>query len=153
MSERKEEIKRALQEEKKARSEKDYYKGLYKDKKRTGRTIGIVLGTVAVLIVIIFVFTKTQSGTVAGILIFLLICFIALRRIYLKNVNDEVAVDMYERYQIALRKLSQNPKYVQLRQQALSLGRFYYSSSRPDHKPTVYDETAIANDINAACGE
>ncbi|NRF93205.1 polysaccharide deacetylase family protein [Paenibacillus frigoriresistens] len=41
----------------------------------------------------------------------------------------------------------------QLRQQALSSGRFYYSSSRPDHKPTTYDEVAIANDINAACGE
>ncbi|NRF95554.1 hypothetical protein HQN89_32460 [Paenibacillus frigoriresistens] len=85
--------------------------------------------------------------------ILLLICIIFIKRIYSNKVNDEIEEDMYERYQLALSKLAENPKDAQLRQQALSSGRFYYSSSRPDHKPTTYDEVAIANDINAACGE
>ncbi|WP_307604346.1 hypothetical protein [Paenibacillus sp. V4I9] len=76
-----------------------------------------------------------------------------MKNIYFKNLNEEVEADMYEKYQQALLKLSQNPKDTLLRQQALAIGRMYNSSSRPNHMPTVYDETAIANDIHAACSQ
>jgi len=32
---------------------------------------------------------------------------------------------------------------------ALNMGRWYYSLQRPERKPTIYDEQAIQNDINA----
>lgn len=153
MNERKEEIKKILQEEIETRSKKDHYKTPNENKLKK-RSIGIILSIVVILIALSYIFIKkTDPGTIAAILIFLLVGILVFRNIYFKRLNEEVGADMYEKYQQALLKLSQSPKDTLLRQQALAIGRMYYSSSRPNHVPTVYDETAIANDIRASCGE
>ncbi|NRF89860.1 hypothetical protein HQN89_02245 [Paenibacillus frigoriresistens] len=153
MNKRNEEIKRILQEEKRIRSNHDHYKTPNENKLKK-RSVGIILGIVLILISLSYIFIKkTDPGTIAAILIFLLVGIFVFRNIYFKRLNEEIGADMYEKYQQALFKLSQNPKDTLLRQQALAIGRMYYSSSRPNHLLTVYDETAIANDIHAASGE
>jgi hypothetical protein len=52
-------------------------------------------------------------------------------------------------YQQALQWVRYNPGRSELRVQALALGRSYYSLARKDGVPTIYDEMALANDLNA----
>lgn len=52
-----------------------------------------------------------------------------------------------ELYRVALEILEENPEMSELKVYALEVGRWYYSSQRPDRKPTIYDEQAIQNDI------
>lgn len=51
-----------------------------------------------------------------------------------------------ELYHDALGLLGRNSE---LRPFALEMGRFAYGVKRPDRKPTVYDEQAITNDLQA----
>jgi hypothetical protein len=55
-------------------------------------------------------------------------------------------------YQEALQRLRSNPGSAELRVQALAWGRSYYSLARNDGAPTIYDEMALANDLNASAG-
>ncbi|HET6883516.1 MAG TPA: hypothetical protein VFI31_25415 [Pirellulales bacterium] len=52
-----------------------------------------------------------------------------------------------EIYGSALDLLSNNPKSPIAKQLVLDIGRWHYGKSRPDGRPTVYDEQAIQNDI------
>jgi hypothetical protein len=56
-------------------------------------------------------------------------------------------------YNASLEEIKTNPTCADCRQKALSLGRTYKGMTREDGKLTIYDEAAIAKDINAAGGE
>ena len=57
-----------------------------------------------------------------------------------------------ETYKAALEKLKTAPQDADCRQQALHFGRVFSAYTRRDRRVTIYDEAAIANDINAAAG-
>lgn len=52
-------------------------------------------------------------------------------------------------YKEALKKLASNPNDIQIRQKALQAGRKYYASNRSGNKLTIYDESALNNDLLA----
>ena len=53
-------------------------------------------------------------------------------------------------YQATLLRLQTDPTNAECRREALRLGRLFRAMSREDGKLTIYDESAIANDLNAA---
>ena len=55
--------------------------------------------------------------------------------------------DLDQLYKDALRLVREDPDH---RLYALEIGRRKYANVRQDGKPTIYDETAIQNDIEAA---
>jgi len=57
----------------------------------------------------------------------------------------------YKAYHELLRQLRQAPTNPQLKQKALDAGRNYASWTRRGKGSTVFDEVALANDIQAAC--
>jgi hypothetical protein len=57
-----------------------------------------------------------------------------------------------EAYDASLERVKQDPSCVECRQEAVELGRQYRALGREDRRPTVSDETAIANDLNAVTG-
>ena len=57
----------------------------------------------------------------------------------------------FANYRQSLELLKQQPNNPELRQRALELGRYYSNLTRANRGVTVYDEVALANDINAAC--
>jgi len=50
-------------------------------------------------------------------------------------------------YQQSLAAVESSKGIPAVKELALRIGRRSYSALRPDHRPTVYDEQAIANDI------
>jgi hypothetical protein len=54
-------------------------------------------------------------------------------------------------YQASLRRLKRDPNNPDLREAALRLGRKYSNLLRTYNVKTAFDETALMNDINAAC--
>lgn len=52
-------------------------------------------------------------------------------------------------YQLALAALRKNPTNPTLHEKALTLGRIYSSATRNNKGITLFDETALANDIRA----
>jgi len=55
-------------------------------------------------------------------------------------------------YQASLKQLSQDPTNPELRQKTLELGRRYSNLTRNNKGVSLFDEVALMNDINAACG-
>jgi hypothetical protein len=55
-------------------------------------------------------------------------------------------------YNTVLQRLQAAPDNVQCRQQLVRLGRLQAELERASGRATVYDETAIANDLNAISG-
>lgn len=55
-------------------------------------------------------------------------------------------------YQASLAALEADPGSAQLRQKTLALGRAYSNLTRDKKGVTLFDEVALMNDINAACG-
>jgi hypothetical protein len=55
-------------------------------------------------------------------------------------------------YETSLDRVSQDPSCTECRREAVRLGRLAKGLSRPEGKVTIYDEAAIANDLNAAGG-
>jgi type II secretory pathway pseudopilin PulG len=55
-------------------------------------------------------------------------------------------------YQASLATLTKQPGSAQLRQNTLALGRAYSNLTRDKKGVTLFDEVALMNDINAACG-
>ena len=88
-----------------------------------------------------------------------------LRKRYLDSLEDEnvplmlaagkdfsdfhalQSADLDRLYKDALRLVRENPDH---KLYALEIGRRKYGAARKNGKPTVYDETAIQNDIEAA---
>lgn len=55
-------------------------------------------------------------------------------------------------YRDSLQKLGEHPTHRALRQRTLELGRAYSNLTRGKKGVTLFDEVALMNDINAACG-
>lgn len=55
-------------------------------------------------------------------------------------------------YQNSLAELTTDPTNPQKRQNTLALGRAYSNLTRDQKGVTLFDEVALMNDINAACG-
>lgn len=55
-------------------------------------------------------------------------------------------------YRRSLTGLRQSPANVALREQTLALGRVYSGLTRNNQGIAIFDEVALMNDINAACG-
>ena len=55
-------------------------------------------------------------------------------------------------YQASLRQLVNDPTNPHKRQSTLALGRAYSNLTRDKKGVTLFDEVALMNDINAACG-
>ena len=62
----------------------------------------------------------------------------------LKELNQK-----QKAYQDALSALRQDPTNASLHEQALLLGRIYSAATRTNKAVTLFDETALANDIRA----
>jgi hypothetical protein len=62
----------------------------------------------------------------------------------LKELNQKLKA-----YQDALSALRQDPTNASLHEQALQLGRIYSAATREGNIVTLFDETALANDIRA----
>lgn len=69
---------------------------------------------------------------------------------YIRDYNRQLQ-QAYESYRKSLELLKQQPSNPDLRQRALEWGRHYSNLTRDKRGVTVYDEVALANDINAAC--
>jgi len=54
-------------------------------------------------------------------------------------------------YKTSLEKLKRDPNNPDLREKTLELGRYYSNLMRDRKGHTIFDEVALANDINAAC--
>jgi hypothetical protein len=68
----------------------------------------------------------------------------------LNEINKRLQ-QAFARYKQSLEVLKQQPNNPELRQRALEWGRYYSGLTRDNKRVTVYDEVALANDINAAC--
>lgn len=55
-------------------------------------------------------------------------------------------------YEQSLVELKSNPASADIRQRTLQLGRAYSNLTRSSQGVTLFDEVALMNDINAACG-
>jgi len=64
----------------------------------------------------------------------------------------EYVEHMQKQYELAKDELRRNPSNVQARETMLQAGRTYYSCMRENGTPTIYDEQAINNDMNAILG-
>jgi len=76
-----------------------------------------------------------------------------IRRILELTTPDSLQVDSITRkmnnYQAALAALRKDPTNPSLHEQALTLGRIYSAATRENKRITLFDETALANDIRA----
>lgn len=63
--------------------------------------------------------------------------------------EDRRIVEAEEQYRLSLLRLEKDPRNPECHIQTLEYGRFYYGLLRGDGKPTLFDETAIRNEINA----
>ena len=54
-------------------------------------------------------------------------------------------------YEASLDRLRTDPNNAEYREQALNLGRLYFSTARINQELTVLDEVSLKNDIDAAC--
>ena len=63
-----------------------------------------------------------------------------------KRLRDALAA-----YQSSLARLKETPNDADLKQRTLALGRTYANLTRNRKGVTIFDEVALANDIDAAC--
>lgn len=68
----------------------------------------------------------------------------------LRQINQRLQ-HAFANYRQSLELLKQQPNNPELRQKTLEWGRYYSSLTRDNKRVTVYDEVALANDMNAAC--
>jgi hypothetical protein len=73
--------------------------------------------------------------------------------IYLRNLDriNKQLREAHANYQQSLGLLRQQPNDPEFRRRALEWGRYYSNLTRNNKGVTIYDEVALANDINAAC--
>lgn len=67
-----------------------------------------------------------------------------------RPVPRDIVAEMRADYANALAELRQNPTSPTLHENALHLGRLYAAATRENKAVTIFDETALANDIRAA---
>jgi hypothetical protein len=94
------------------------------------------------------------ASVTCGLIILAVIgAFVGGIALYLRNLSqiNKRLQNAYASYRQSLELLKQQPNDPELRQRALEWGRYYSNLTRDNRGVTVYDEVALANDINAAC--
>lgn len=86
----------------------------------------------------------------SGFVLFLVICVAA--GIVLGFAKNKAIEDARKAYQASLAALTTQPGNSQKRRDTLALGRTYSNLTRDKKGVTIFDEIALMNDINAACG-
>jgi len=79
-------------------------------------------------------------------LVIIVLVFAAIR----SSDREKAIQTAKENYENALAELRANPTDPTLHEQALNIGRAYASATRENKAVTIFDETALANDIRAA---
>jgi uncharacterized membrane protein len=87
------------------------------------------------------------------ILLAVVVVFAVVIGLYFYSINqiNKRLQLAFASYRQSLEILKQQPNDPELRQKALEWGRYYSNLTRDNKGVTVYDEVALANDINAAC--
>jgi hypothetical protein len=87
-----------------------------------------------------------------GLFIFSVVALVIVVAI-IAGVGQAKAIEnARQAYQSSLAELTNDPTNPQQRQTTLALGRAYSNLTRNQKGVTVFDEVALMNDINAACG-
>jgi len=86
-----------------------------------------------------------------GILLFIIFVVVGLA-IFSGISQAQALAKAKEAYQASLRELTRNPTNPTTHQRTLDLGRAYSRLTRNNKGVTLFDEMALMNDINAACG-
>ena len=98
----------------------------------------LILGVIFFALLAIFLFMVYANGRAAD------------RRAVAEAVLE--LENSLKRYKKSLGNLKRDPNNSDLRQIALELGRRYANLTRTNNARTIFDEVALANDINAASG-
>ena len=87
-------------------------------------------------------------------IIIIVSCVIGLIAIIisLSNAQKKRIADALAAYHASLEKLTDDPTNPILRKATLEFGRAYSNISRNNNGVALFDEVALMNDINAACG-
>lgn len=93
------------------------------------------------------------SNSCGLIVLAIVAVLVAIVTFYFYNLNqfNKRLQSAFASYRQSLEHLKQQPNNPELRQRALEWGRYYSNLTRDNKGVTVYDEVALANDINAAC--
>lgn len=86
-----------------------------------------------------------------GVFIFVIVVVVILG-IIIGIANADTTEKARQAYQNSLVELRNDPTNPEKRQQTLALGRAYSNLTRDQKGVTLFDEVALMNDINAACG-
>ena len=98
--------------------------------------------------------TTSSDGTGAvccGAIILIIIIAVLIGNSTIKQ-RTQVYNSARDNYYLSLARLKENPTDPDLRQATLAFGRTYSNLTRNNKGVTIFDEVALSNDINAACG-
>jgi hypothetical protein len=102
----------------------------------------------------IFLYWQNEDPTAGFVCcggVLLVVALIVIAAVKTANEQTKQLNAARDAYFDALRRLKANPTNPDLRQTTLQLGRSYSNLTRNKGGVTVFDEVALANDINAAC--
>lgn len=86
-----------------------------------------------------------------GVFVFIVVIVVVLG-ILIGVAKADATEKARQAYQNSLVELRKDPTNPEKRQQTLALGRAYSNLTRDQKGVTLFDEVALMNDINAACG-
>lgn len=110
----------------------------------------------------VFIFFQSSDGSDGSIccgaiiLVIVGIVFIAIKgskdQAKARAKQAQILAEAKAAYQDSLTKLKADPTNSNLREATLHFGREYSNLTRDNKGVTIFDEVALSNDINAACG-
>jgi len=86
-----------------------------------------------------------------GLIVIALVVWMVVSENRRANRKRKSFLEAHRAYQEHLEQLKDEPTDPALRQETLRLGRLYSNLTRNNQGVTIFDEVALANDINAAC--
>ncbi len=108
------------------------------------------------LILTLVYFQNPQADDITGVICLGVIVFIVVLAVMsgnsTKRQRAKALEDARQAYQNSLTYLKANPTNAEVRQGTLEYGRRYSNLTRNRKGVTIFDEVALMNDINAACG-
>lgn len=85
-------------------------------------------------------------------MIWVILIAVIVIAVWWAHAQEKAKKKAREAYERSLANLKADPRNADLRQQTLALGRAYSNLMRDKKGRSVFDEVALMNDINAACG-
>lgn len=90
-------------------------------------------------------------NSLIGLIIVALVAWMVVSVNRKASREQKYLLESRQAYQEHLERLKDEPTNPALRQETLRLGRLYSNLTRSNQGVTIFDEVALANDINAAC--